>query len=306
MKKTEIILGVIAIIALTIQLLNLPGGGILTVLTLSTVSTMYMFLSFALFNDIRLRKIFKKDSYKGISTMRILGAILTGLALSITTIGLLFKFQSWPGASFPLRFGLFGLLIGLIVGLIKYQKTKSDYYTKIFKRIAIYGGLGLILMILPRETWLEIRNRNHPEYMLGLDNEEEIEDVNYEEEEDIYEAPIMTRAEIMPVFPGECQEIANAKEQDKCTQGKIINFVQSNAKYPQIATENGFQGKVFLTFIIDENGKVGNVEILKGIHKSLDDSAIKAVMALPKFTPASQRDKPVKLKYTIPVNFKLR
>ena len=165
MKKTEIILGAIAIIALTIQLLNLPGGGILTVLTLSTVSTMYMFLSFALFNDIRLRKIFKKDSYKGISTTRILGAILTGLALSITTIGLLFKFQSWPWASFPLRFGLFGLLIGLIVGLIKYQRTKSDYYTKIFKRIAIYGGLGLILMILPRETWSEIRNRNHPEYI---------------------------------------------------------------------------------------------------------------------------------------------
>ena len=48
------------------------------------------------------------------------------------------------------------------------------------------------------------------------------------------------------------------------------------------------------------------LEILKGIHKSLDDSASKAVMKLPKFTPASQRGKPVKLKYTIPVNFKLR
>ncbi len=141
---------------------------------------------------------------------------------------------------------------------------------------------------------------------MEIDDEEEIEDVNYEEEEEIYDAPIMTRAERMPVFPGECQQIANAKEQDQCTQGKIINFVQSNADYPEIAKENGFQGKVFLTFIVDENGNVGNVEILKGIHKSLDDSATKAVMKLPKFTPASQRGKPVKLKYTIPVNFKLR
>jgi len=134
----------------------------------------------------------------------------------------------------------------------------------------------------------------------------EIEYANYGEEEKIYDAPIMTRAERMPVFPGECQEIANAKDQDQCTQGKIINFVQSNTDYPEIAKENGFQGKVFLTFIVDENGNVGNVEILKGIHKSLDDSATKAVMKLPKFTPASQRGKPVKIKYTIPVNFRAR
>lgn len=165
MKKAEIILGAIAIIALTINLLDVPGRGVMTVLALSTVSTLYMYLSFALFNDIRLRKIFKKDSYKGINAMRIVGAILTGFALSMTTIGLLFKFQSWPGASFNLGLGLFGLLIALVVGLIKYLKTKSDYYTKIFKRIAVYGGLGLILMILPRETWLEIKNRNHPEYI---------------------------------------------------------------------------------------------------------------------------------------------
>ena len=165
MKKVEIILGTIAIIALLLNLLNIKGGGVLIVLSLSTISILYMYLSFALFNDIRLRNIFKKESYKGISRMRIVGAVLTGLALSITIIGLLFKFQSWPNASINLGFGLFGLLIGLVVGLIKYKRTKSDYYTRIFKRIAIYGGLGLILMILPRETWLEIRNRNHPEYI---------------------------------------------------------------------------------------------------------------------------------------------
>lgn len=165
MKKAEIILGTVAIVSLILNLLNVEGAGVLTVLSLSTVSTFYMYLSFALFNNIRLRKIFKKGSYKVISKMRIIGAILIGLALSITTVGLLFKFQSWPGASFNLGFGLFGLLVGLIVGLIKFQKTKSDFYTKIFKRIAIYGGLGLILMALPRETWLEIRNRNHPEYI---------------------------------------------------------------------------------------------------------------------------------------------
>lgn len=144
MKKAEIILGAIALTSLALNLLLVPGGVVLTVLSLSTLSVFYMYLSFALFNDIQIRRIFKKDSYKGISTMRIVGAILTGLALSMTIVGLLFKFQSWPGATMNLGLGLVGLLIALIVGTVKYSKTKSDYYTKIIKRIAVYGGLGLI------------------------------------------------------------------------------------------------------------------------------------------------------------------
>lgn len=170
MKKAEIILGITALVALTINILNLPFGGLLTVFSFLMISGLYMYLSFALFNNVRLRKIFNKESYKGVSVMRIVGAILVGLALSATTIGVLFKFQSWPFATFTLGFGLFGLLVGLIVGLIKYQKSKSDFYTKIFKRIAFYGGLGLILMMLPSETWLEIRHRDHPEYIEAVKN----------------------------------------------------------------------------------------------------------------------------------------
>src|SRR5690554_4892641 len=102
MKKTEIIIGTLSIIALGLNLLLIPGGGVLTVLTLSTLSTIYFYFSFALFNDIRFRKIFKKDSYENISRWRIIGAIGTGFALSATTAGLMCKFQSWPGADFNL------------------------------------------------------------------------------------------------------------------------------------------------------------------------------------------------------------
>ncbi|EJF10152.1 hypothetical protein [Pontibacter sp. BAB1700] len=168
MKKTEIVLGAIAVVALILNLLFVPGSSILTVISLSAISVLYMYLSFALFNGVRLRYIFKKNSYKGISTMRIIGAVLTGLALSITLIGLLFKFQDWPGATINLGVGLFGLVIALIVGAVKYSKSKSDYYTKIFKRIAVYGGLGLIMLLLPKEAWLEFRYRNHPEYVKAV------------------------------------------------------------------------------------------------------------------------------------------
>ena len=168
MKKGEIIIATLSLIALGLNLLLIPGGGVLTVLTLSTLSMLYMNLSFALFNGIRLRNIFKKDSYKGISTMRIIGAVGTGLALSMTIIGLLFKFQSWPGASLNLGAGLVGLLIATVIGTIKYFRNKSDFYTKIFKRIAVFGGLGLILMLTPKTTWVEIKYRNQPTYVDAL------------------------------------------------------------------------------------------------------------------------------------------
>ena len=86
----------------------------------------------------------------------------------MTTIGLMFKFQSWPGADLNLGVGLFGLLIVTIIGLTKYFKNKSDYYTRIFKRAAIFGGLGLIIMLTPETTLVEFKYRNHPEYVNAL------------------------------------------------------------------------------------------------------------------------------------------
>lgn len=169
MKKAEIIFGVVALTALVLNLLLMPKSGVLIFISLLTLSLFYFCLSFALFNGIRFRHIFKKDSYKGISAMRILGAIFAGHALSLIIIGLLFRFQSYPLATTSLVVGLIELGLVLIVGLIRYSKTKSDYYTKIFKRIAVYGGLGLILLLIPKETLLEFKDRNQPDYFEAIE-----------------------------------------------------------------------------------------------------------------------------------------
>ncbi|GAO27842.1 hypothetical protein [Geofilum rubicundum] len=170
MKKAEIIIATLSIIALGMNLLFIPGSGALTVLTLLILSTIYFYFGFALFNDIRLRQVLKKDSYRDISSLRILGAVGAGLALSSTTNGIMFQFQSWPGADFILGAGLVGLSIVTTIGIIKYSKNKSDYYTRILKRTVILGGLGLILMFMPKTTWIEIKYRNQPEYVEALKN----------------------------------------------------------------------------------------------------------------------------------------
>lgn len=165
MKKTELILIGLVVLALLLKFLHLPGSEILTILSLSSISVYYMYLGFALFNNLKFRKIFKKGSYKGISTNRIIGGIVTGLALSISAIGILLKFQSWPGASMQLGFGLFGLGIVTVISLIKIKKSTDNYYQNILRRVVFFGTICIILSAIPKRTWLNWNYPNYPEYV---------------------------------------------------------------------------------------------------------------------------------------------
>ncbi len=170
MKKFELIIGLISILSLVLNLLLVPGGGVVTVLILSINSMFYFALSFVILNNIGLRNALTKESYKDISTARIIGSVATGIALSITIIGVLFKFQSYPGARIELFYGLTGLIIVLMVGLIRYLKTKNIFYINVFKRLLIVGGFGLILIFLPNGLLIDIKYRNHPEFAKALKN----------------------------------------------------------------------------------------------------------------------------------------
>jgi glucan phosphoethanolaminetransferase (alkaline phosphatase superfamily) len=124
-----------------------------------------MYFSFAFFNGVQLRNIFKKVAYTDVSALRIVGAIGTGIALSQTIIGLIFKFNEWPGAFVMMSVGLSGLLVVAIVGFIQFAKNKIDYYRNIFKRIALFGVLALILVVLPSNLMFEFKYRNYPTYI---------------------------------------------------------------------------------------------------------------------------------------------
>jgi hypothetical protein len=168
MKKAELIFATLSILALGLSLLSIPGFGFLSTMLLMTLAVFYFYFGFALFNEIRLRNIFQKDSYKNISPLRIIGAVGVGFALSSTLIGIMFTFQNWTGAKINLGVGLVSLLIIVIIATIKYAKTKADFYTCIFKRVAIFGGLGLILIALPDMALLDFKYRNHPAYLDAL------------------------------------------------------------------------------------------------------------------------------------------
>ena len=172
MKRFELIVGIIAIFGILLQIRNMPGFGALAGLALMALSIFYYLFSFAFFNDIRLRNIFKKISYKDTNAKRIIGAIGVGWGISLIILGGLSKLQLWAVADMYLLTGFVYIGLILIIATIFYFRNKADYYKKIFRRIIIYCGLGLILYLTPPTTFLDIYYGNNPIYTEHPDFEE--------------------------------------------------------------------------------------------------------------------------------------
>ena len=87
---------------------------------------------------------------------------------------------------------------------------------------------------------------------------------------------------------------------------EFSKWVNSRLVYPEIAKENGVQGRVTLQFTVNADGSVSNVKVLRGVDSSLDKEAVRVVSSSPKLKPGKQRDRAVKVTYTFPVIFQLR
>ncbi len=170
MKKVELLLVGLSVLAFIMNYFHLPSSQLLIIFSLFSISLVYFYLGFALFNDIRFRRIFKKESYNGISKNRIIGGVGVGLALSFSAIGILFKFQSWPGASEQLGIGLLGLVIVTVISLIKIKKSTNNYYPNILKRAVCFGTVCAFLVVIPTGSWLNWKYPNNPEYVNAVLN----------------------------------------------------------------------------------------------------------------------------------------
>ncbi len=84
---------------------------------------------------------------------------------------------------------------------------------------------------------------------------------------------------------------------------KFRDWVQKRTNYPQIAIDNKIQGRVFLTFIVELDGSVSNVTVVKGVDPIIDNEAVKAIQASPKWSPGLQRGQPVRVRYSMWLNF---
>jgi len=123
------------------------------------------------------------------------------------------------------------------------------------------------------------------------DQDAAVEIVEIDDEEEVEEAQVFFIVENMPEFPGGDLELRK--------------YIAQHIQYPEVAKENGIQGKVFIQFVVNQKGEVEQVKVVRGVDPSLDKEAIRVIKALPKWKPGSQRGKPVKVSFTVPINFQL-
>ncbi|MCC8198435.1 MAG: TonB family protein [Tannerellaceae bacterium] len=112
------------------------------------------------------------------------------------------------------------------------------------------------------------------------------------EEEEESTQQIFTVVEEMPQFPG--------------GEGELLKFISKSIKYPVIAQENGIQGRVLCSFVVNRDGSIVDAEVVRGVDPSLDKEALRVINTMPKWTPGKQRGKPVRVKYTVPITFRLQ
>ena len=211
--------------------------------------------------------------------------------------------------TYKIIFFNFGIITALSVSIWAYESKSYD--------AIVLDGFGDLEMDALDEEDIEITRPDEvkpppppeappevPEEIEIKENEEELENVlevadaetdqddMIEIEEEEFSEPFIS-VEQMPML-GDCKD-------EECTQVEIMKFIARNFKYPEIAKANGVEGRVILEFVVEKNGKVGRVKILKGLDKHVDKAAIEVVEKLPVFSPGKQIGKAVPVKYTVPI-----
>ncbi len=102
---------------------------------------------------------------------------------------------------------------------------------------------------------------------------------------------IFTVVDQLPEFPG--------------GSSGLSNFIVKTVRYPMEAKKNGVQGRVFVSFVVEKDGSISNVKIARGVDPLLNEEAARVIKIMPKWSPGLKKHKPVRVKYTIPINFSL-
>jgi len=159
-----------------------------------------------------------------------------------------------------------------------------------------------------------VKEENQVKQMDKLDEKVAISNVDQEGTKDRTVEAVRNDIAVAPPPPEKKEEVKQevvnkvytVAEQMPSFKGNVNQWLAQNLTYPATAAENGIQGKVVLKFVVDENGNVSDVQVVRSVDPSLDREAVNTVKRMPKWNPGMQNGQPVKVWYTLPVTFKLQ
>ena len=150
-----------------------------------------------------------------------------------------------------------------------------------------------------------------------VENDEEIEEEEIQSTEDTQEAitgptgPVVSGpvGPVMAAEEGDEGEVFQVVEQMPEFPGgmeKLMDYLSKNIKYPSMAQENNIQGRVIVEFVVNKDGSIVEPKVMRSVDTSLDNEAMRVIKLMPKWTPGKQRGKAVRVRYTVPVLFRLQ
>ena len=145
-----------------------------------------------------------------------------------------------------------------------------------------------------------------------VDNDIEIEEMDMQSSEDDDDVPInLVQMEGEPSDIEECGEQDNyfvvVENQPEFPGGEsaLMKYLNKNIRYPAFAQENGIQGRVTVSFIVERDGSIASIEVMRSPAEELSKESIRVVQSMPKWKPGRQRGKAVRVKYVLPITFRL-
>jgi protein TonB len=118
--------------------------------------------------------------------------------------------------------------------------------------------------------------------------------------------PEVKKQEVIETPKQDNQVFMIVEQMPQFPDGDVAAYLSAHIKYPVVAQENGIQGRVICQFVVNQDGSIVDVVVVRGVDPSLDKEAVRVIQGMPKWTPGKQGGKPVRVKFTLPVNFKLQ
>lgn len=210
---------------------------------------------------------------------------------------------------------LIGLVVALGIMFIAFEWAQKD--------VVVYED-AIQSTVTEEEEMIEVTFREEtppppapeppaPETVLSdvidiADNDEEVETVDFSAEDDASQRIVVQAPVAAPVEEEEEQQIFVVVEKMPEFPGgedAMRRYLARNIRYPLIAQENGIQGRVICQFVVNADGKIVDVQVVRGVEASLDEEAVRVIKSMPAWTPGKQGGKSVRVKYTLPIRFKL-
>ena len=157
------------------------------------------------------------------------------------------------------------------------------------KRTALFFALGLMASVVGVNA--QVIDDNADVVVMSVEKQPKGVEILEVTEPDPDENAIFQVVETQPEFPGGIAE--------------LMKYLQKNIRYPKVCKEQGLQGRVIVQFVVNTDSTISDVNVIKPVNPHFDKEALRVVKAMPKWKPGTQHGKPVRVRFTLPVTFRL-